>query len=154
MAQAQALADRLADCGIDYIVSSPFVRARASIAPLAHRRGLPVLTDARLVERVLSPAPLPDWEDRLRAAFADPDLCLPGGESGRAAQQRVLAAVADIRRGAGAAPVLVSHGNLIALLLQHFDARFDFAAWRRLTNPDVFLVTLAPAGATVTRIWR
>jgi 2,3-bisphosphoglycerate-dependent phosphoglycerate mutase len=45
-AQAMALADRLADRQIDRIVSSPFLRAVQSIAPLAQRMGLPVASDA------------------------------------------------------------------------------------------------------------
>jgi phosphohistidine phosphatase SixA len=62
--QARAVAKSLADTGITRIVSSPFVRCRETVEPLAHRRGIEVtlsdalaegasLTDAlRLVEKV------------------------------------------------------------------------------------------------------
>ena len=39
-------------------------------------------------------------------------------------------------------PSIVTHGNLLALLLRHFDGRVGFAAWEALTNPDVYRVTL------------
>jgi 2,3-bisphosphoglycerate-dependent phosphoglycerate mutase len=150
---AELLADLLEDRGIDRIVSSPYTRAIDTIGPLARRLGLAVETDARLVERVLSAAPMRDWEERLRAAFADPDLRLPGGESGREAQARALAVVQEVLQSLARAPLLVSHGNLLTLLLQHFDPGFGFDAWRMLTNPDVFVIT-AGAQPTVARIRR
>ncbi|HLN63936.1 MAG TPA: histidine phosphatase family protein, partial [Symbiobacteriaceae bacterium] len=68
--QARRLADFLAGQPIDYLVSSPFRRAQATVAPLAERLGLPVHLDDRLGERVLAAGPLPDWQERLRASFA------------------------------------------------------------------------------------
>lgn len=52
-------------------MSSPYVRAQQSIVPLAQRLGLPVETEPRLVERVLSAAPLVHWREALRQTFAD-----------------------------------------------------------------------------------
>jgi 2,3-bisphosphoglycerate-dependent phosphoglycerate mutase len=40
------------------------------------------------------------------------------------------------------------------LLLKHFDSRLGFATWQSLTNPDVFLVTLAADGASIERLWQ
>jgi 2,3-bisphosphoglycerate-dependent phosphoglycerate mutase len=153
-AQAAALAQFLGRLPIDRIVSSPFLRARASMMPLARRRDRPIATDTRLAERVLAgPDPLPDWMDRLRASFSDPDLCLPGGESSRTAQARGVAALCDILAHPATYTVVVTHGNLLALLLQHFDIGYGFEAWQRLTNPDVFAVHVQEDAATVTRIW-
>ncbi|HET7077235.1 MAG TPA: histidine phosphatase family protein [Chloroflexia bacterium] len=152
--QAAALARFLGRLPVDRIVSSPFWRARASIMPLAHRLDLPVEIDPRLAERVLAgPDPLPDWRDHLRAGFADPDLCLPGGESSRTAQARGVAALQDILAHPAQHTVVVTHGNLLALLLQHFDGTYGFEAWQRLTNPDVFAVDVQEDAATVRRIW-
>jgi 2,3-bisphosphoglycerate-dependent phosphoglycerate mutase len=153
-AQAADLVRFLSDLPVDRIVSSPFLRARASIMPLARRLDLPVEIDARLAERVLAgPGPLPDWRDHLRAGFADPDLYLPGGESGRTAQARGVAALTDILAHPAQHTAVVTHGNLLALLLQHFDSAYGFDAWQRLTNPDVFVVDVQEDAATVRRIW-
>jgi 2,3-bisphosphoglycerate-dependent phosphoglycerate mutase len=132
-------------------VSSPFVRARATVTPLADRLGLPVELDDRLAERVLCGAPIADWRDRLRVSFDDDELCLEGGESSRTATARGAAALRDAL--AGERPVVVvTHGNLLALLLRHLDGRSGFGTWERLSNPDVFSVTVAPA-TRVERIW-
>ena len=49
--QATRLVDVLRDMSVDYIVSSPFLRAQESIAPFAESLGLEVHTDGRLSER-------------------------------------------------------------------------------------------------------
>jgi broad specificity phosphatase PhoE len=33
---------------------------------------------------------------------------------------------------------VVTHGNLLTLLLRHFDGRSGFETWPALKNPDVF----------------
>jgi 2,3-bisphosphoglycerate-dependent phosphoglycerate mutase len=150
--QALRLADGFDARGVRRIVSSPFLRARASVAPLAERLGLAVELDDRLVERVLCGTPIADWCERLRASFDDLDLCLDGGESSRAAMERGAAALRDAL--AGDRPVVVvTHGNLLALLLRHLDGTSGFAAWEALTNPDVFSVTVSSSAARAQRIW-
>ena len=153
-AQAEALADFLTNRGIHRIISSPFQRARQSIAPLTERLRLPVETDARLVERVLSDQDLPDWLDRLRETFEDMDLSLKGGESSRVAMERATSAVRDMLKHQAMTTAVVTHGNLMVLLLKHFDDRFDFEDWKKLTNPDVFRVTVEKEKTLVERIWR
>lgn len=150
--QAERLADALHREAIDRIISSPFTRARDSIAPLARRLGLDVEIDHRLAERVLGSG-FADWRAALRATFDDPDLCFDGGESCRVATARGVAVLDEVLRGDGRAAAVVTHGNLLALLLRHFDSRVGYAEWESLSNPDVFRVTIADVGAVVARIW-
>jgi 2,3-bisphosphoglycerate-dependent phosphoglycerate mutase len=152
--QAEHLADVLQGRGVARIVSSPYTRAVQSIEPLARRLGLAVETDARLIERNLSPEPLDNWRERLRAAWDDHDLVLPGGESSRTATERGLAAIREIVADGRRPTVVVTHGNLLALLLHAFDGRPGYATWEQLSNPDLFEVTHEPpARFTATRTW-
>jgi len=50
-------------------------------------------------------------------------------------------------------PVVVSHGQLIGLVLHAIDPAFGFAAWEAMTNPDVFLVERDAAGLRFRRLW-
>lgn len=152
-AQADSLAAHLETAGIDLLVTSPFIRARQSVAPLAQRIGLPVETDARLAERVLSAAPLEQWREALRQTFSDPDLVWPGGESSRAAMGRGRAALDALLARPARAPVVVTHGNLMALILRSFHPRFGFETWEGLSNPDVYCITLDGEQVEVTRTW-
>jgi 2,3-bisphosphoglycerate-dependent phosphoglycerate mutase len=142
VAQSNSLADSLATANIERIISSPYLRATQSIAPLARRLHLAVELDMRLVERVLCSGSRPDWQERLRASFSDLDLSLEGGESSREAMQRAVAVVTEIQRHSAQTTLLVTHGNLMALLLKHFDDSVGFAEWCALSNPDVYRVVL------------
>jgi 2,3-bisphosphoglycerate-dependent phosphoglycerate mutase len=142
VAQSNGLADLLANADIERIISSPYTRATQTILPLSRRLNLAVELDARLVERVLCSDSLPDWQEHLHASFADLDLRLEGGESSRDAMQRAVAVVTEIQRHGAQTALLVTHGNLMALLLKHFDESIGFAEWRALSNPDVYRVDL------------
>lgn len=150
--QAVLLAETLADEPIERIVSSPYLRACQTALPLAERRRLTIETDSRLRERVLSGVPLVDWRERLKASFVDLDVCLPGGESSRAAMKRGMAAVADVGEHGAVTTVVVTHGNLLALLLKGFDERAGFAEWRTLSSPDVYRVEYADGAAHVDHV--
>lgn len=146
--QAQSLADFFKGKGVIHIISSPYTRAVQSIAPAAEHLGLPVETDARLVERVLSTEDLPDWMEHLERSFSDSDKKLPGGESGREAAERGL----EVLRSAPAQSILVTHGNLMALLLNHFEPDFGFEGWKALANPDIFEVRWTESERTIKRV--
>ncbi|PTX49156.1 2,3-bisphosphoglycerate-dependent phosphoglycerate mutase [Melghirimyces profundicolus] len=149
--QAAALAEFLHTLSPDAIRTSPYRRALQTAEPLSQWTGIPFRVDRRLSERVLAGEPRQDWMDRLKDSFADPDLCLPGGESARCATERGMAVLAELAQTKAARAVVVTHGGLLTHLLNHFDARFGFEAWSRLTYPDVFEVEW-PA-SPVARIW-
>ncbi|QRG68467.1 histidine phosphatase family protein [Brevibacillus choshinensis] len=151
--QADQLASFLSDKAIDSIISSPFERAVRTIKPFADKQGLDIVRDDRLTERVLSDQDLPDWYEMLRKTFDDLDLSYAGGESSRFAMNRVSSVVADVLNGPQQRTVIVSHGNLISLLLKHFDDRIGFKEWEALSNPDVYLLTFEDDSANIQRIW-
>ena len=138
--QAEHLAGFLDSKSVRRIVSSPFRRAQESIAPFSALRGIPVTLDERLCERVLSGTNRDDWREKLATSFADKDACLDGGESSNAAMERGVVAVMEAWRGDGAT-VVVTHGNLLTLILHHFNPAIGFNDWSRLTNPDIFALT-------------
>ncbi|AHG92829.1 Phosphoglycerate mutase (plasmid) [Gemmatirosa kalamazoonensis] len=151
--QAHMLADLLSPYRVQRVISSPFARATESIRPLCDRATLRLETDGRLVERVLSGRPLVDWRGHLRRSFEDLDYRLDGGESARAAQARGTSVVRSAL-ASGALCVLVTHGNLLALILNSIDATVGFDVWSSLSNPDAFVVDVDNDGPTrFRRIW-
>ena len=151
--QACALADLLLPLQIQRVVSSPFARATESVTPFCRRAGLRLGTDDRLVERVLDARDLPDWREHLRRSFDDLDYRLEDGESSRAAQARGTAAV-RAALATGERCVLVTHANLLALILRSVDATVGFDVWSGFSNPDVFGLHVGDDGPTgFTRLW-
>lgn len=137
---AEALVARLRDLSPDAVYCSPSERAHATIRPFAVLTRLPVRFDDRLRERVLSAHDLEDWLEHVRRSFAKPNYRAPGGESLNEAHSRAVAALLDIAAAGHRLPAVVSHGNLIASVLQSMDAAFGFAQWRALRNPELFEV--------------
>lgn len=154
--QAIALADWLSERSIGRIISSPLTRAYQSIQPLAERLALTIELDDRLVERLLSPVPLDNWRKRLAETFVDLDLHFAGGESSRVAMQRGVAvidqAIQQTANSAMGAAVIVTHGNLMALMLKYFDPQIGYADWENLQNPDVYCIQLSQGATCVKRM--
>ena len=151
--QARALDHLLRQFRIDRVICSPFRRAVESIEPFCRQAGLRVETDPRLVERVLSVRNLMDWREHLRRSFDELDYCLESGESSRTAQERgmsvVREALVSTRRCA-----VVTHGNLLALILKWADTTVGFELWSRLSNPDVFVLQADGHGTReFNRVW-
>lgn len=149
--QADDLAKRFRDLGVRRIVSSPYIRARQSIQPLATLLGLPVDEDPRLRERHLGFDP--EWPVYLRQSFEDLDGALPDGESSRAAMERGIAALDEVI-ATGPFPAVVStHGQLLTLIRKHFDPVIGFDDWAALTNPDVFRLEVQENCVDIWRVW-
>jgi len=139
--------------GVDLLVSSPYTRAQQSIAPLAQRLGLAVEIESRLAERVLSAAPLALWREAIRQTFVDLDLAWPGGESSRTAMGRGRAAIDALLARPERALVVVTHGNLMTLILRSFAPQFGFQTWECLSNPDVYGIAVHEERVEISRTW-
>jgi len=150
--QARRLAKIIQEFGIERVVSSPYLRAIQSIQPFAELSGCNIETNARLAERVLSPAPVPNWRDALRKSFEDQDYCLPGGETARTAADRAELVFNELMLQR-LTTVIVSHGNLTALLLTRLGRAVDFEESLRLTYPDLFRIRACEAVYEITRLW-
>ena len=152
---ARWVAEILASVPIEGIYSSPACRARETVEPLAEQLGLSIHVEPDLRERELG-GPVASFEQAVEATWRDPGLAFPGGESNAVAQQRGVAVVLCLlQQCPGGRLVLATHGNLLALLLQHFDSTIGFPFWRSLSMPDVYRLSLSdPDNAAIERLWQ
>jgi 2,3-bisphosphoglycerate-dependent phosphoglycerate mutase len=150
------VADILQHYPIGAIYSSPYQRARQTIASLANRLGLPVHIEPGLQERRLGNSSTGGFLRAVQATWQDPSFAHPGGESNGTAQRRGLAVVRRLQEQHVAEHIVLStHGNLMALILQGFDPSVDHAFWKSLTMPDIYTLTLGRAGeAAIDRLWQ
>lgn len=152
--QADELARFLVDAKVERVICSPFLRAVQSIEPAAKQKGLQVEKDTRLTERILSTKVLEDWLLKLEATFEDLDLKFDDGESSREAMGRILEAVKEVLEGEVENTLIVTHGNLMSLLLHYYQPSFGFEEWKNLSNPDVYLLFFDKSEVAIERIWR
>jgi 2,3-bisphosphoglycerate-dependent phosphoglycerate mutase len=145
--QARRLVAQLDDLAIDSFVASPFRRAIDTLAPTATAAGKAITIEHALRERRLTGAFVADWEQLINASWADLSLAHPGGESGHACQQRVVACLTEIaQRHVSERIAVCSHGNAITLFLNSLDATIGQTEWRRMRNPDIFRVDVLDGG--------
>ena len=126
--QAGRLAERLASEAIDAIVSSDLARAWMTGAPLAAARGLQMVSEPRLRERVFGifegktldeiavqhPEEFAAWRAR------DVDWGMPGGESGIDFIGRVLEAMQQIALSyVGRTVAVVTHGGVLDVVYRN-----------------------------------
>ncbi|MEN1969415.1 histidine phosphatase family protein [Lentibacillus sp. N15] len=138
----------------DKIISSPYLRAIESIKPYAEQVSTKIEVNENLRERILSEQPIDDWLDVLEHSFADLSFNLPGGESGNDAIKRANSVLETIYANDTLKNVIiVSHGNLIALLLKQFDDAFGFEQWKNLRNPDVYVINSDLQSHTIECLW-
>lgn len=110
--------------------------------------------DERLKERVLSNRNLIDWLGKLRNTYDNHELKFDGGDPSKEAMQRIVQVVNETFEIENEKTVIVTHGNIMSLLLNYYDDRFGFGEWGRLSNPDVFVLKLESNKVTCKHIWK
>ena len=155
MSDALRVADLLAAKPITALYASPARRAAQTIEPLAARLNKPITTVHDLRERELSRTPVPNFLEAIQHVWAHPQAALPGGEPNSAAQRRGIAVIeALVHQHPSEQIVVATHGNLLALILQHYDGSVGFAFWQALTMPDVYQLSIdAGRPPAIQRLW-
>ena len=138
---AEVLVEKLAELKPARVYSSPYRRAIQTVAPIARKHGIEVDIVEDLRERLLSPAPLPDWRAHLQRCWRDFDYAPEGGESSAIAQRRVMAVFKELRRRHRDEVIVVgSHGNLISLALHALEPRVNYDFWNAIPMPAVYRI--------------
>ncbi|WP_347860519.1 histidine phosphatase family protein [Salimicrobium sp. PL1-032A] len=135
----------------EVIFASPFLRAIETIKPFAEHHGLSIHRDERLEERILSETPLNDWEAILEDSFEDREMKVGAGESSREAKERVSSFLDELE--GYSYPLIVTHGNLLAFILEYFGKTVSFQEWKNFSYPDVFLLEKDQGSWIFNRIW-
>ncbi|MDT3958581.1 histidine phosphatase family protein [Staphylococcus kloosii] len=135
--KAESLIPILKQLELNKIYSSPMTRAIKTVEPFALSMQKTITIDERLTERVLTSDTLTSFLPLLEKTFNDYDLKLHGGESSREAEQRAISFLHELDPTENT--LVVSHGNLIALMLNYFD-KFSFSDWQALKNIDLRVI--------------
>jgi 2,3-bisphosphoglycerate-dependent phosphoglycerate mutase len=108
-----------------------------------------------LRERKLGDIGTQKFEAAVEATWLDAGFSHQGGESNGAAQERGVALLWGLlTRHQGQSVVLSTHGNLLALILNYFHPAVEYAFWRELAMPDIYLLKLNPGGSPdMRRMW-
>src|SRR5699024_12669831 len=95
-----------------------------------------------LKERILAERTVKDFKKAINKVWLDEDFSWSGGESNRIAQKRGVQAIFQILENhIGKNIVIGSHGNIMVLIMNYFDNKYDFNFWQNLEMPDIYKLT-------------
>lgn len=124
---------------IDVIVSSPYKRAIQTVKGIAEstEKNIEIVKDLR--ERTLTKEPADNFNLAMTKVWEDPYFSWEGGESNVEAQRRGVQAIKILlNRYEDKKIVLGTHGNIMVLILNHFNQKYDYSFWKKLDMPDVY----------------
>jgi 2,3-bisphosphoglycerate-dependent phosphoglycerate mutase len=124
--QAVELAEYFSDKSIEYIISSPFLRAVNTIKPLSEMVNQEIECDVRLQERILCATPFENWMELLERTYLDFDLKFEGGESSNEALSRGMQVIQEMIQRPETNILAVTHGALLSLLIKHYRTCLQF----------------------------
>lgn len=155
-ADAQKVTKALENENIDLVISSPYKRAIQTVEGLAKLIDQEVQVVEDFKERVLSEKPVEDFQLAITKVWEDTSFSWEGGESNLNAQERGVKAVFHVLEKYNEKNIVIgTHGNIMVLIMNYFDSKFDFAFWKELEMPDIYKLSfdgLVLKG--VERIWK
>lgn len=136
---AERVTELLIDKEIDYIISSPYKRAIQTIEGLSEKINKNIMIEDDFRERLLAGEPVENFEEAINKVWEDYSFCLEGGESNIVAQERGVKALEGImKKYEGANITIGTHGNIMTLIMNYYDSRYDFKFWKNLGMPDIY----------------
>ncbi|AXI08726.1 histidine phosphatase family protein [Oceanobacillus zhaokaii] len=140
---------------IDVVIASQYKRAVQTVEGIAQRIGKEVIIENGFKERKLAENPVDDFDSAISKVWQNPSFSWEGGESNIEAQKRGISATFKIlNRYEGKNIAVGTHGNIMVLIMNYLDKKYDFHFWKSLDMPDIYKLTFNKAILhDVTRIW-
>ncbi|MFC4323172.1 histidine phosphatase family protein [Litchfieldia salsa] len=155
LADAERICEILENENIDIIISSPYNRAIQTVEGVAKFIGKEVIIEDDLKERTLSVKPVEDFNFAITKVWEKPSFSWEGGESNIIAQKRgirTILRVLDMYEGKNIA--VGTHGNIMVLIMNYFDKKYDFSFWKDLNMPDIYKLSFDNKNLKeVNRMW-
>lgn len=155
---AERVTQRLLPESIDHLVSSPYERALATLRGLSITTGREIQIEEDLRERKLAGSDLiigNRFAEAKKQVYDDFSYSFLGGESSRQAQKRAVAVIIRLlEEHAGKKIAIGTHGDIMTLMLNHFDPSYHYGFWLSTSMPDIYRLDFAGLNLQkVTRLW-
>jgi 2,3-bisphosphoglycerate-dependent phosphoglycerate mutase len=155
MSDALTIRDILQTEEIDIFISSPYERAIATIRPTANEYLKDIKIEDDLRERNIGEFSSITFKEAKRRVYEDIQFAFPYGESSLKAQKRAVRVIEDILETyEGKKIVIGTHGDIMTLMMNHFDKQYGFYFWQTTSMPDIYKLKFKEKRIiNTTRIW-
>ncbi|MGR3763345.1 histidine phosphatase family protein [Rossellomorea sp. NS-SX7] len=152
---AERVRSLLKDKNIHAVCSSPYKRAIETVEGIASHYDKEIEIYEEMKERQLSGEPVEDFSHAIKKVWTEPEFSFDGGESNKEAQNRGIRSFLRIlEKYEGKNVAIGTHGNIMVLIMNHFDERYGFDFWKKLEMPDIYKMTFEGKSLTgVERVW-
>ncbi|MDF2066572.1 histidine phosphatase family protein [Bacillus sp. Cr_A10] len=140
---------------IDIVVSSPYKRAVQTVEGIAeHIKNKVEIIDG-FKERILTTVPAEDFNHAITKVWEDFNFSWEGGESNMVAQERGIETTYNLLEKYKDKNVVIgTHGNIMVLIMNFFDKKYDFSFWQNLDMPVIYKLTFdGKVLRNVERLW-
>ncbi|MBZ5200672.1 histidine phosphatase family protein [Planomicrobium chinense] len=139
---ARKVAESLNTEGIERVISSPYKRAIQTVEGISREINTGITLWEGFRERLLSKEPLVDFPAAVAKVWEEEHFAFEGGESNQEARARGIKEVQKLlQQHAGERIAIGTHGNILALILNHFDSHYGIDFWRQLEMPDIYCLS-------------
>lgn len=137
---------------INYIFSSPYVRAVETVSHLANELDIPIKCINDFKERRMTDEWVDNFESFAEKQWNDFDYKLTDGESLTEVQNRNIAALKDILEEYPMENIVVgSHGTALCTILNYFYPRYGFGDFIKMKGIMPWIIRLTFEGNTLIK---
>jgi len=152
---AEQVTKLLSEENITHVISSPYKRAIQTVEGIANLLGLNMSIDGGFIERKLADSSVDNFDEVILKYWKDFDFSLQGGETGYLAQDRGVKSLENtLDKYHGGNIVIGTHGNIMVLIMNYYDKKYNYDFWCNLNMPDIYKLSFENRKLTgVKRIW-
>lgn len=153
---AEKVTELLLNENITKVISSPYKRAIQTVEGTANHFQLNISIDEGFKERKLSEGSIENFDEVILKYWEDFNFSLSGGETGHFAQNRGVKSLKNILDKHNRENIVIgTHGNIMVLIMNYFDKKYNYDFWRGLSMPDIHKLSFEDGSlAEVKRIWK
>jgi 2,3-bisphosphoglycerate-dependent phosphoglycerate mutase len=140
---------------ITHVMSSPYKRSIQTVEGIANLFGLNISIDDGFRERKLADSCVDNFDEVILKYWEDFEFSLPGGETGYFAQDRGVKSLENtLDKYDGGNVVIGTHGNIMVLIMNYYDKKYNYDFWCNLNMPDIYKLSFENGKlAKAKRIW-
>ena len=152
---AQKVTELLAHENINKVISSPYKRAIQTVEGTANHFGLSISIDEGFRERKLADGSIINFNEVILKYWENLNFSLPEGETGYFAQDRGVQSLENVlNKYCGENIVIGTHGNIMVLIMNYYDKKYNYDFWSSLNMPDIYKLSFQDGILVdVERIW-
>ncbi|ADL50021.1 histidine phosphatase family protein [Clostridium cellulovorans] len=136
---AQRVTELLSHENISKVISSPYKRAIQTVEGVSNHFGLSISIDEGFRERKLAEGAVTNFDEVILKYWENFDFCIHGGETAYDAQHRGVESLKNVlNRYCGENIVIGTHGNIMVIIMNYYDKKYNYVFWKDLNMPDIY----------------